>query len=728
MIMVVFGSMAFGQLYTGWSNFQDYTMNPSATGITTNQVNFPVLIRLTSANSAIFNSTNFPNTPNDLRFAKGGNLNVGYAYQVERWDATDNLAEIWVLVDTVFSASTSQGIRMYWGNAGVAAASSGSAVFSPSNGFAAVWHLQDLTDATGNGNTLNTNNAASKVSGVVDSGYSFNGTISQHLNCTGVMGSPAALTISCWATTSVTTQADFVSISNDAALESNANGANCMFYENASNSWPSFNNTASSVLSGKGWTYVTGVINPSASFEGYYQNGALVTGLGSNNSCGTSGVAIEYVQTPNTTGLGYNPYNHRYFNGSLNEVRIENVARSADWINLCFANQNVGQTFIQPNPLPSAPALSSPSNGAVSQPVVLTLAWGSVAAATAYEAQVSTNSAFSTTAYDQPGITGTSQLAVTGLANSATYYWRANATNSVGTGTWSGAWSFTTIAPWSAPLLTSPTNGAAGQALSPVLLWSAVSGAASYTLQVSQNTAFSTFVVNQAGLTALSQAVGPLSYATTYFWRVNAYDGTSLTSAWSSAWSFVTTLPLPGTPILSSPASGAASVPTSVTLAWGQVLLATSYQLQISASSAFATTFLSQSGVTGVSVSVSNLALGTTYYWQVAGASTVGQGPWSAIWSFSTVTTAVVTTGEQKIEKADFSVAGGMVSYVVGAPGPVEIRFIDILGRSALVLNRTQSVGRYAIELKNCNLAAGQYIVHFKAAGIEKRASVMITR
>ena len=146
MVSTILASSVSGQLYTGWTSYQDYGLNTVATGISTNQVNFPVLLRLTSANAAVFSN---PTSPANLRFAKGGNLNVGYPYQVQRWDATDELAEIWILVDTVFSGSTSQSLRMYWGNAGATAASSGPAVFSAVNGFVAVWHLSDLTDATG---------------------------------------------------------------------------------------------------------------------------------------------------------------------------------------------------------------------------------------------------------------------------------------------------------------------------------------------------------------------------------------------------------------------------------------------------------------------------------------------------------------------------------------------------------------------------------------------------
>ena len=103
MIMALASAMAFADLYSDWSGHADYVMNPAATGIAANQVNFPVLLRLTSADSAAFSS---PTSPADLRFAKGANLDVPYSFEVERWDATDKLAEIWVLVDTVFSSAS----------------------------------------------------------------------------------------------------------------------------------------------------------------------------------------------------------------------------------------------------------------------------------------------------------------------------------------------------------------------------------------------------------------------------------------------------------------------------------------------------------------------------------------------------------------------------------------------------------------------------------------------
>ena len=80
------------------------------------------------------------------------------------------------------------------------------------------------------------------------------------------------------------------------------------------------------------------------------------------------------------------------------------------------------------------------------------------------------------------------------------------------------------------PALSSPTNGATGLGLTPVLSWNASTGADSYGLQVSTNPGFSSTMINEADLTGTSYTVvSSLSQDTTYYWRVNATNqgGTS---------------------------------------------------------------------------------------------------------------------------------------------------------------------------------------------------------
>jgi subtilisin family serine protease len=92
---------------------------------------------------------------------------------------------------------------------------------------------------------------------------------------------------------------------------------------------------------------------------------------------------------------------------------------------------------------PPPPTLSSPANGARNVSRSPTLAWNASTGATSYRVQVSTDPAFSTTVFDQSGISGTS-VTVSGLGSRVLYYWHVNASNNDGTSAWSATWSFRT--------------------------------------------------------------------------------------------------------------------------------------------------------------------------------------------------------------------------------------------------------------------------------------------
>ena len=95
---------------------------------------------------------------------------------------------------------------------------------------------------------------------------------------------------------------------------------------------------------------------------------------------------------------------------------------------------------------PQAPTLSTPANLATDQSVSPTLSWNVSSGATSYTLQVSTSSSFGSFAYNDSGMTGTSQQ-VTGLNYSTKYYWRVQANNSIASSLWSTVWSFVTLYP-----------------------------------------------------------------------------------------------------------------------------------------------------------------------------------------------------------------------------------------------------------------------------------------
>ncbi len=92
---------------------------------------------------------------------------------------------------------------------------------------------------------------------------------------------------------------------------------------------------------------------------------------------------------------------------------------------------------------PPAPVLSQPVNGSALAGTSVRLVWNASPGATTYGVQVATSSGFGNPLVNRSGITALSSVA-TGLPPTATCYWRVNATDAVGTGAWSGTWSFTT--------------------------------------------------------------------------------------------------------------------------------------------------------------------------------------------------------------------------------------------------------------------------------------------
>ena len=377
---------------------------------------------------------------------------------------------------------------------------------------------------------------------------------------------------------------------------------------------------------------------------------------------------------------------------------------------------------------PAAPALVSPVNGAANQATSLALNWRQTAGTgtVSYGVQVSTAANFATTFVYQSGLQDTTAT-VLNMSKGTVYYWRANGTDNTGTGAWSGVWSFTTIGAPSAPVLSSPVNGAGNQATTLGLSWGAAAGATSYGMQVSLVSTFTTTYANQAGLMGTSSTVAGLSHATVYYWRANATDSLG-TSPWSSVWSFTTIVAAPATPVQASPANGATvNSAASYTVTWGAASGATTYAMQVSTVSTFATTIANQSGITTTSASIASVAGVSVYYWRVNATNVGGASAWSAAWSFNIkVSTAPVVA--MNALKADVKVENGAIVYSLAHSASVNVTLYTMAGRTALTVDRMQSEGRYAIPLKNLGLAEGGYILRFKAGNVDKRLPVLLMR
>jgi hypothetical protein len=337
------------------------------------------------------------------------------------------------------------------------------------------------------------------------------------------------------------------------------------------------------------------------------------------------------------------------------------------------------------------PQLLFPPNNSSNQSLTPTLSWDVAVTATNYHVQVADNQNFNNPKVDQniPGSPPSYTIPTGILSSNTQYFWRVTSTGSEGTSPWSSVWNFTTLiggGGLSAPNLLSPSNGATNQSLTPLLDWGDVTGATSYTAQVSTNSNFSTTVVNQSGLTSSQYTIpGGLSNNTLYYWRANATN-TSSTSPWSSVWSFTTLTGGGGlsAPNLLSPANGATNQPLTPALDWSDVTGATSYTVQVSTNSNFSTTVVNQSGLTTSQYAVpSGLSNNTLYYWRANATNGSTTSPWSSVWNFTTLTSggsgqwaplgsgmnsqvrALTVYNNAVIAGGDFTIAGGnSASYI----------------------------------------------------------------
>jgi hypothetical protein len=115
-------------------------LNTTATGANVAGMvdNFPVPVVLDATS---FDFTQAKDHGEDLRFANADGTLLPYA--IESWDKAGKAAAVWVKVAHVMGNNDAQSFLMYWGNADAADAGDSKAVFDSASGFVGVWHLAE---------------------------------------------------------------------------------------------------------------------------------------------------------------------------------------------------------------------------------------------------------------------------------------------------------------------------------------------------------------------------------------------------------------------------------------------------------------------------------------------------------------------------------------------------------------------------------------------------------
>ncbi len=357
--------------YETWSSSTTFSLNTTASyaNVTTTQTDFPVLIRLTSSN---FTFAQARTNGEDIRFADAAGLPL--SYEIERWNAGSELAEIWVNVPTITGNSTTD-ITMYWGRSDVPSESDGAAVFETSNGFSAVWPMSDnganatitemsagesgtLKNSTSNDNTVN-----QSMEGIIGRSINFgggtagvtNGTNSENVTHSVALNKNVG-TISHWLRPDqdrmmVTvyegdgTSAGYNGFTDGADMLEIHSGINsggwCMTYQDGASTGT--NVVAGTPVVGE-WAQVVGVWDRSDSLY-LYVNGVKVQSTDMAATTYTSKTAS--VMQIGRTGAGNDT---RHWDGLMDQVEIHSVTRSDDWIKLAYENQRSENYLVNQRP------------------------------------------------------------------------------------------------------------------------------------------------------------------------------------------------------------------------------------------------------------------------------------------------------------------------------------------------------------------------------------------
>ncbi|MBQ6136603.1 MAG: DUF2341 domain-containing protein, partial [Kiritimatiellae bacterium] len=294
--------------------------------------NFPVLVKLSTSISGFKYSDFKRANGDDLRFTDSdGNL---VPHEVDTWN-TNGVSTVWVRIPSLTSATT---IKAHYGCTLPVAVDS-SRVWD--NGYVGVWHLgekevplkesslesTDFTIAHGDGIKYA---QAGAVGGSVDFGKSGNGRMISALDCDALDGFTNC-TVEAWTYQTSNTTAAILS-----KRYSSSKNVSYFLYANGTKTQVKFAKSDSTAdgtaqvepalnqWTHQAYTFASGIVKG-------YKNGSKV---GSDKTLSFTKIANSdgYLHLGNFNCDGWWGVDQRNFPGKIDEVRISNVARSADWL------------------------------------------------------------------------------------------------------------------------------------------------------------------------------------------------------------------------------------------------------------------------------------------------------------------------------------------------------------------------------------------------------------
>jgi hypothetical protein len=255
----------------------------------------------------------------DIRFVDEDGA-TELAHEIEEWNES-GVSVVWVKVPRIDRRSGVDAIFMYWGDDTAPDTQSPAEVWS--NGYEGVWHMETPGNSAGGPGVVV--NGSSRTRGVIGDGRSFDG-VDDYLD-TRYDTDLATFTVSAW-----TLGRDPPGTGISGPLLREENFQICWDHQTptyrggvslrVSGSWPA---AAYGALSTDTWYWLAGT----------YDGDTLRAYVDDRMTTENAALSGPPDSSPHTATIARHPYRtspHPFFRGSVDEARIESVARSTAWM------------------------------------------------------------------------------------------------------------------------------------------------------------------------------------------------------------------------------------------------------------------------------------------------------------------------------------------------------------------------------------------------------------
>ena len=319
----------------------DHTQVPN-----TDQTNFPVLVSITdSALRTVGNGGHVQNSNGyDIGFFSDSGGSSALFWEVERYNGTSGELVAWVKIPSL-SHTTDTVFYIFYGDNTISTFQSTASSVWDSN-YLAVYHLPDgsslsLLDSTTNATNGTGVNTPTATTGQIDGGLNLVHSSTQYVDLSNVIN-PTAISITAWAKGASFPSGYNVVFSRNVGGTSyfqlfvKSDGKLAVF-SSAGSGNPTYDGTGSHTLSTGTWYHLAATYDSSAGLVGYVNAASDGTAAAAGNL--TTSTAGSRIGSDSNTG-------GREWDGVIDELRVSNSVRSADWITTEYNNHNSPGTFL----------------------------------------------------------------------------------------------------------------------------------------------------------------------------------------------------------------------------------------------------------------------------------------------------------------------------------------------------------------------------------------------